>query len=64
MTTFDKAFDYTMDWEGGSKYTNDPDDPGGETIARRTESRKLKVGVSPCCGKKSGGSGPKTIGMR
>lgn len=31
MTVFDKAFDYTMGWEGGSKYTNDPDDPGGET---------------------------------
>ena len=31
MTAFDKAFDYTMVWEGGSKTTNDPDDPGGLT---------------------------------
>lgn len=31
MTAFDKAFDYTMEWEGGSKMTNDPDDPGGVT---------------------------------
>lgn len=26
---FDKAFDFTMKWEGG--YVNDPNDPGGET---------------------------------
>ena len=31
MTAFDKAFDYTMEWEGGPKMTNDPDDPGGCT---------------------------------
>ena len=31
MTAFDKAFNYTMEWEGGSKTTNDPDDPGGYT---------------------------------
>jgi lysozyme family protein len=31
MTSFDKAFAYTMEWEGGSKFTNDPDDPGGAT---------------------------------
>lgn len=31
MTSFDKAFEYTMEWEGGEKYTNDPLDPGGET---------------------------------
>lgn len=31
MTPFDKAFTYTMEWEGGSKLTNDPDDPGGMT---------------------------------
>jgi hypothetical protein len=29
---FDKAFDLTvMRFEGGARYTNDPDDPGGET---------------------------------
>lgn len=29
--SFDKAFAYTMKWEGGSKVTKDPDDPGGTT---------------------------------
>jgi lysozyme family protein len=29
MTNFDCAFDYLMAFEGG--YSNDPDDPGGET---------------------------------
>ena len=29
--TFDKAFEYTQDWEGWSAYTNDKDDPGGPT---------------------------------
>lgn len=29
--SFDKAFAYTMKWEGGSKATKDPDDPGGTT---------------------------------
>ena len=31
MTPFDKAFEYTMKWEGGAACTNDPDDPGGLT---------------------------------
>ena len=31
MTSFDKAFEYAMEWEGGSKFTDDPDDPGGAT---------------------------------
>ena len=31
MTSFDKAFTYTMEWEGGSKLTNDPDDLGSTT---------------------------------
>ena len=28
---FDKIFEFTLQWEGGSKITNDPDDPGGLT---------------------------------
>ena len=28
---FDDCFKFIMKWEGGDKYTNDPDDPGGET---------------------------------
>lgn len=26
-----KAFQFVLRWEGGDKYTNDPNDPGGET---------------------------------
>jgi len=29
--SFEKIFQFTMQWEGGSKYTNDSDDPGGGT---------------------------------
>ena len=29
--TFDKAFEYTMSFEGWDAYTNDPDDKGGAT---------------------------------
>lgn len=29
--TFDKAFEYTMPFEGWDSYTNDPDDKGGAT---------------------------------
>lgn len=29
--SFDEAFEYTMDFEGGEKVTNDPSDPGGLT---------------------------------
>ena len=29
--SIDTALAFTLQWEGGSKYTNDPDDPGGET---------------------------------
>ena len=29
--TFDKAFEYTMPFEGWDAYTNDPDDRGGAT---------------------------------
>lgn len=29
MNDFDKAVEFTLEWEGG--YTNDLDDPGGET---------------------------------
>lgn len=28
---FQLALTFTMRWEGGEKYTNDPQDPGGET---------------------------------
>jgi lysozyme family protein len=28
---FNRIFSFTIKWEGGSKYTNDPDDPGGGT---------------------------------
>ena len=28
---FLKSMEFVMKWEGGDKYTNDPDDPGGET---------------------------------
>lgn len=31
MTLFDDAFKYVMGWEGGSKVTKDPVDPGGVT---------------------------------
>jgi len=31
MSNFDLAFNYTMDWEGGSRCTHDPADPGGTT---------------------------------
>ena len=36
MSQFDRALDFVLRWEGG--YSNDPDDPGGETkfgISRR-----------------------------
>lgn len=29
--TFDTALKFSLLWEGNDKYTNDPDDPGGET---------------------------------
>lgn len=59
MTAFDKAFDYTMVWEGGSKLTNDHDDPGGLTrfgISKRShpdvdienpDGRRRKDAVRP-----------------
>jgi len=28
---FDQALKFSLIWEGGERYTNDPDDPGGET---------------------------------
>jgi lysozyme family protein len=31
MADFDKAIIKTLEHEGGATYTNDPDDPGGET---------------------------------
>jgi lysozyme family protein len=31
MTDFARALEFVLKWEGGSAYTNDPDDPGGET---------------------------------
>lgn len=31
MTDFDLAFTFITKWEGGSRITNDPDDPGGLT---------------------------------
>ena len=30
MNSFDRAFDFTLRWEGGA-FTNDPADPGGAT---------------------------------
>ena len=38
MTTFEEMIPHILESEGGSKYTNDPEDPGGETkygIAKR-----------------------------
>ena len=29
--SFESALKFSLLWEGGEKYTNDPDDPGGET---------------------------------
>ena len=31
MASFDLAIRRTLEWEGGAAYTDDPDDPGGET---------------------------------
>lgn len=31
MNTFTLALNFSLRWEGGEKYTNDPVDPGGET---------------------------------
>ena len=31
MSIMDECFKFAMKWEGGSKYTNDPDDAGGPT---------------------------------
>jgi len=31
MNTFNQALTFSLKWEGGDKYTNDPIDPGGET---------------------------------
>ena len=41
MTDFDRALAFVLKWEGG--YTNDPDDPGGETnfgISKRAYPRE------------------------
>lgn len=41
MTDFDRALAFVLRWEGG--YTNDPDDPGGETnfgISKRAYPRE------------------------
>lgn len=56
LSTFDRAFSYTMGWEGGDTVTNDPDDPGGVTrwgvsqrahpnwdIANLTEEQARKI---------------------
>jgi len=31
INNFNQALNFTLRWEGGDKYTNDPTDPGGET---------------------------------
>ncbi len=49
MTNLDVAFNYLVDTDEGSKYTNDPDDSGGPTkfgITKATYEEFFKVAVS------------------